>query len=488
MTGALYRACVRAASHLDRHGLTTPHTLKYGSGMPFAAKTTLLAFARSPARWTQAGLLVAAAFACTQVPRFFSHSVVPVARTSAATSQVRSAATSSSPQLPGAGQPASPQNAPAAELSAHPGAPVGQTLEVTVGRNDTLEAIFHREDLSLADLAAIRSLPGLRNDLDRVHRGESLTLVREGDKLLELRCRLSLAQILEVTRSASGFEAHLIAIPLETRTRALSGKIDSSLFEAMAAAGGHDSTTLALADIFAWEIDFVNEIQPGDTFTVTYDEVYDHGKYAEDGPILAARFTNGGHEYVAVRYVSPDGHAGYYTPDGRSLRKAFLRAPLKFTRVSSPFSLHRRHPILNLIRAHKGIDFAAPTGTPVWAAGDGRVIFAGRKGGYGNVVVLDHAHGITTVYGHLSRFAHGLRIGDRVSQGNVIAYVGMTGLATGPHLHYEFRVNGVYKNPQTVSLPDAVPIDGTLRLDFLAKSGPLLGSLYPPEGPAFVSR
>jgi murein DD-endopeptidase MepM/ murein hydrolase activator NlpD len=297
-----------------------------------------------------------------------------------------------------------------------------------------------------------------------------------------------LAQSLEVTRSASGFEPHLIAIPLETRTRTLSAKIDHSLFEAMAAAGGHDSTTLALADIFAWDIDFVNEIQPGDTFTVTYDEVYDHGKYAEDGPVLAARFINEGHEYLAVRYVSPDGHPGYYTPDGRNLRKAFLRAPLKFTRVSSPFSLHRRHPILNLIRAHKGIDFAAPTGTPVWAAGDGRVIFAGRRGGYGNVVELDHAHGITTVYGHLSRFAHGLRIGERVSQGNVIAYVGMTGLATGPHLHYEFRVNGVFKNPQTVSLPDAVPIDSTLRGDFLAKTGPLLGSLYPPEGPGLVSR
>ena len=490
MTGALYRACVRAASHLDRRGLTTPHTLKYGSGMPLAAKTTVLAFARSPARWIQAGIVVAAAWACVQVPRLISHPLVfrPLPRTSAATSQVRPAASSSSLPLPGTVRPASAVNTPAVASSVQPTGPVRQTLEITVGRNDTLEAIFQREDLSLADLAAIRSLPGLRNDLDRVHRGESLTLVREGEKVLELTSRLSLAQSLDVTRSASGFEAHLIAIPLETRTRTLSAKIDHSLFEAMAAAGGHDSTTLARADIFAWDIDFVNEIQPGDTFTVTYDEVYDHGKYAEDGPILAARFINEGHEYVAVRYVTPDGHAGYYTPDGRNLRKAFLRAPLKFTRVSSPFSLHRRHPILNLIRAHKGIDFAAPIGTPVWAAGDGRVIFEGRKGGYGNVVVLDHAHGITTVYGHLSRFAHGLHIGDRVSQGNVIAFVGMTGLATGPHLHYEFRVNGVYKNPQTVSLPDAVPIDGTLRVDFLAKTGPLLGSLYPPEGPALVSR
>ncbi|MGH8220498.1 MAG: peptidoglycan DD-metalloendopeptidase family protein [Steroidobacteraceae bacterium] len=476
MTGALYRACVRAASQPRLRRLTIQHTLKYGSAMPLPAKTTVLAFARSPARWAQAGLLAAAAWACVQVPRYISR---PATRASAASSKARALATSSPTRLPGAAPSASALTGQAA---------AGQTLEVRVRRNDTLEAIFHREKLSLADLAAIRSLPGLRNDLDRLHPGESLTLVREGDELLGLTRRLSLAQSLEVRRSATGFEAHLVAIPLETRTRTLSGEIDSSLFEAMAAAGGHDSTTLALADIFAWDIDFVNEIQPGDRFTVTYDEVYDHGKYAEDGPILAARFINNGHEYVAVRYVSPSGQAAYYTPDGRSMRKAFLRAPLEFTRVSSPFSLHRRHPILNLIRRHTGVDYAAPIGTPVWAAGDGRVIFAGRKGGYGNAVVLDHAHGITTLYGHLSRFARGLHVGEHVSQGTVIAYVGMTGLATGPHLHYEFRVDGVYKNPQTVILPDAVPIEAGLRADFLAKTGPLLGSLYPLEGPALVSR
>lgn len=452
--------------------------------MPQAAKTTVVALVRSPARWLQAGAVAAAAWACTQAPRLISHAPP---RTAAAVSRPGSIASSSAIELTGARAAGAP-NVPASGASADPRAPVRETLEVSVRRNDTLEAIFERAGLSLRDLAAIRSLPGLRNDLDRLHPGEKLTIERNGDELLELTRRLTLAQTLEVTRSASGFRSRLIAIPLETRSRTISGRIDRSLFEAMAAAGGHDSTTLALADIFAWDIDFVNDIQPGDTFTVTYEEVYDRGKYAEDGPILAARFINNGHEYVAVRYVSPDGRAGYYTPDGRNLRKAFLRAPLEFTRVSSPFSLHRRHPILNLIRRHTGVDYAAPTGTPVWAAGDGRVIFAGRKGGYGNAVILDHANGITTLYGHLSRFARGLHVGERVSQGTVIAYVGMTGLATGPHLHYEFRVNGVYKNPQTVSLPDAVPIDASLREDFLAKTGPLLGTLYPPEGPALVSR
>jgi murein DD-endopeptidase MepM/ murein hydrolase activator NlpD len=484
MAGALYRAGVRAASQPGRRGLTSQHTVKYGAPMPLAAKTTVLALVRSPARWMQAASLAAAASACVLLPGLMPHAV-PL--TSSAISRLRSTA-SPAVLLPGAARSAAAPGAPAAPSSSNAGVPARQTLEVSVRRNDTLEAIFEREDLSLADLAAIRGIPGLRADLDRLRPGESLTLVRDGAELLGLTRRLSLAQRLEVRRTAAGFESRLIAIPLETRARTLSGKIDRSLFEAVAAAGGHDSTTLALADIFAWDIDFVNDIQPGDSFTVTYEEVYDHGKYAEDGPILAARFINNGHEYVAVRYVSPGAQAGYYTPDGRSMRKAFLRAPLEFTRVSSPFSLHRRHPILNLIRRHTGVDYAAPIGTPVWAAGDGRVIFAGRKGGYGNAVVLDHAHGITTLYGHLSRFARGLRVGEHVSQGTVIAYVGMTGLATGPHLHYEFRVNGVYKNPQTVSLPDAVPIDASLREDFLAKTGPLLGSLYPPEGPGLVSR
>jgi murein DD-endopeptidase MepM/ murein hydrolase activator NlpD len=170
------------------------------------------------------------------------------------------------------------------------------------------------------------------------------------------------------------------------------------------------------------------------------------------------------------------------------MRKAFLRAPLDFTRVSSRFDLHRHHPILNLIRAHKGVDYAAPIGTPVHAAGDGRVAFAGRKGGYGNVLEIDHSRGIVTVYGHLSRFAAGMRPGRRVEQGTVVAYVGMTGLATGPHLHYEYRVNGAFQNPQTVKFPEAVPIDAALREDFLAQTGTLLATLDPPLGPALVAR
>ncbi len=398
---------------------------------------------------------------------------------------------------PGPGHDLGPGYAAGSRATAAPGAAAAvdarataapAVSEVLVGRNDTLDRIFRRLQLSLADLAALRALPGIKSDLDLLKPGEKLTLRHAGAQVVGLTRRLSLEQTLEVTRGASGFEAQLIKNPLETRERTVSGTIDSSLFGAMTQAGAHDQTTIAMANIFAWEIDFVNEIQPGDSFTVTYEEVYEKGKYLQDGPILAARFINQGHEYLAVRYVAPDGRVGYYTPDGRSLRKAFLRAPLEFTRVSSPFSLHRRHPILNLIRAHKGVDYAAPIGTPVRAAADGRVLFAGRRGGYGNLVELDHSGGITTVYGHLSRFARGLHLGERVAQGQVIAYVGMTGLATGPHLHYEYRVNGVFKNPQTVKLPDVAPIDDSLRADFLAKTGSLLATLYPPVGPSLVSR
>ncbi len=362
------------------------------------------------------------------------------------------------------------------------------TVRVIVNRNDTLDHIFRRLALSLADLASLRSLPGIRAHLDRLRPGETLTLTAKSGNLVGLERRLNIDQTLKVDRSPQGFTANVLQNPLATRTRTINGSIDSSLFESMAGAGGHDQTALNLADIFGYDIDFVLDIRPGDSFTVTYTEVLQDGRYLQDGPVLAARFVNQGKEYLAVRYLGASGNADYYSPQGRSLHKAFLRAPLEFTRVSSPFSLHRLHPILNTIRAHKGVDYAAPIGTPVRAAGDGRVLFAGRRGGYGNLVELDHSRGITTVYGHLSRFAAGLHAGQHVTQGQVIAFVGMTGLATGPHLHYEYRVDGVFKNPQTIKFPEALPIDGPQRADFLARSTPLLASLNPPPGPSLVSR
>ncbi len=362
------------------------------------------------------------------------------------------------------------------------------TTDIVVGRNDTLDRIFRKLNLSLTDLANLRALPGIRTHMDNLRLGESLHFVYRDDALDRFERRLNENETLRVERRPDGLHADVLQNPLEGRTRTVRGVIDRSLFEAVGAAGAHDQTAVNLADIFQWDIDFVLDIQPRDSFCVTYRELYQNGVYVKDGPVLAASFTNQGRVYYAVRYVDSEDAARYFTPDGRSLHKAFLRAPVEFTRISSRFNSARYHPILNLIRAHKGIDYAAPMGTPVRAAGDGRVAYAGPKGGYGNVVELEHSRSITTVYGHLSRFAKGTRAGAHVTQGQVIAYVGMTGLATGPHLHYEYRVNGVFKNPQTVPLPDASPIEARFREDFLASSAPLLATLEAPIGPALVSR
>lgn len=362
------------------------------------------------------------------------------------------------------------------------------TIDIIVKSNDTLDGIFRRLKLNLTDLATLRGLPGLKARLDSLRPGELLRLSHRDGALTGLERRLSDSETLQVVRENDELRANVLQNPLETRVRTLRAVINSSLFEAIEDAGGHDQTAVSLADIFGWDIDFVLDIQPGDSFVVTYQELFRDGAYLKDGPVLAASFTNQGREYVAVRYVDPDGMAHYYTPEGKSMRKAFLRAPLEFTRVSSRFNSARRHPILNLIRAHKGVDYAAPMGTPVKAAGDGRIRFAGQKGGYGNVVEIEHTRSIVTVYGHLSRFAKGTHVGAHVAQGSIIAYVGMTGLATGPHLHYEYRVNGVFKNPQTIALPDSEPIDGRLHDDFVARTTPLLGLLVAPMGPALVSR
>ena len=361
------------------------------------------------------------------------------------------------------------------------------TIDVIVTRNDTLDHIFRRLKLNLADLASLRSLPGIRTALDSLKPGEQLHFTHREGQLFGLERRLNESQTLKVSRDGDSLKANVLVNALDTRARTVRGVIDTSLFEAVEAAGAHDQTAVALADIFGWDIDFVLDVRPGDAFVVTYQEIWRDGSWVKDGPIEAAEFVNQGREYRAVRYTDPEGGSHYYTPDGRSLHKAFLRAPVEFTRVSSRFNSARFHPILNRIRAHKGVDYAAPIGTPVRAAGDGRIRFAGWKGGYGNVVEIEHSRSIVTVYGHLSRFAHETHSGTHVTQGTVIAYVGMTGLATGPHLHYEYRVNGVFKNPQTVGLPAAEPIDPRWREDFLARSAPLLSSLDIP-GPMLVAR
>jgi murein DD-endopeptidase MepM/ murein hydrolase activator NlpD len=362
------------------------------------------------------------------------------------------------------------------------------TIEVIVSRNDTLDRIFRRLELDVADLATLRALPDLRAQLDRLHPGELLKFMHHDGELLGLERQLSASETLQVTRDQEGFDAKVLENPLETRVRTAQGVIRSSLFQATSDAGVGDNIALQLASIFAYDIDFVLEIQTGDRFVVTYEQDWQDGEYLKDGDILAVKFINSGREYRAVRFENDAGNGDYYTPDGRSLRKAFIRAPVSFSRVSSRFNMYRRHPVLNRIRAHKGVDYAAPTGTPVKAAGDGTVKFVGRQGGYGNVIEIAHTGGVVTVYGHLSRFAKGIKRGAKVDQSQLIGYVGATGLATGPHLHYEYRVRGVHKDPQTVPLPKADPVHPSLMAAFYAQTREHDASLEMPIGPLLVAR
>jgi murein DD-endopeptidase MepM/ murein hydrolase activator NlpD len=237
-------------------------------------------------------------------------------------------------------------------------------------------------------------------------------------------------------------------------------RIHRSLFEDAADAGLSDSLILAFVQIFGWDVDFALDIEPGDRFTVIYEVKYWRGKKVADGEIVAAELINSGRVYRAVRFPGAGGKMEYYSVTGRNLRRPFLRTPVKFSRVSSEFAKARFHPVLKVWRAHNGVDYVAPVGTPVYATASGRVIWRGWSGSYGKTIVIDHGDSYTTLYGHLDDYRPDLRTGQYVKQGAVIGYVGQTGLTTGPHLHYEFRVNGQHRNPLTLDFPqqDAVPV------------------------------
>ena len=260
------------------------------------------------------------------------------------------------------------------------------------------------------------------------------------------------AQIV-IERQGDGYTIRTLPAQLEKRLFVRTGEISTNLYAATDAAEMPEAAANQLAEIFSGDIDFHHDLRKGDKFTVMYEMVYSNGTLVNTGRIQAAEFINQGQTYRAV-YFQGD----YYTAEGKSVRKAFLRSPIAFSRVSSGFTKSRFHPVLNKWRAHKGVDFAAPIGTKVKATSDGVISSFGRQGGYGNVILINHQGRFTTVYGHLSRFAKGLRRGQRVAQGEVIGYVGMTGLTSGPHLHYEFKIDGQQRDPLRVALPDAKPI------------------------------
>jgi len=262
------------------------------------------------------------------------------------------------------------------------------------------------------------------------------------------------------------------------RQRIASGTITGSLFASAERAGMDQRTTMNLVDIFSWDIDFARDMRSGDTFKVIYEERFDDEGKTLESSILAARFVNQGKQYQAIRYQQVNGDVNYFTPDGKSMRKAYLKAPVKFSRISSRFTLRRKHPILGYTRAHRGVDYAAPRGTPVHAIGEGYIAFKGWKHGYGRFILIRHNNRQhSTAYAHMSRFARGIKRGKHVRQGQVIGYVGMSGLATGPHLHFEFRSRGRAVNPLTVKHPPARPVAKAERDRFMQQTAPLLGQL-----------
>ena len=358
---------------------------------------------------------------------------------------------------------------------AAPPAPAWDT--VTVSRGDSLSRIFGRLGLSPAVLHQVLHTDAETRSLKHLLPGQQLHFQIDDQGLKAMKYERSLVTTLLVQRDDDGYNSELVSTPLSTRIVHAAATINDSLFLDGQSAGMSDNLIMQMVAIYGWDIDFAQDIRSGDHFRLLYQEQYKDGVKVRDGPILAAEFVNQGRMYRAFRYTDPDGHTDYYNESGASMRKAFLRTPLRFTRISSGFSLHRKHPILNTIRAHKGVDYAAPIGTPIKAAGDGVVAFLGRKGGYGRVIVLKHGGRYSTLYGHMSAYARHLRAGSRVKQGQVIGYVGMSGLATGPHLHYEFRINGVHRNPLTVKLPKAKSIPAQYLADFKLKSTTLLAEL-----------
>lgn len=341
----------------------------------------------------------------------------------------------------------------------------------TIRRDDTLASLLKRLNIRNDD-----AIDFLRTNHDASYLASQLkpgqtvrAQTSEAGTLIELQYQINATNLLSVTNSDSGYIAKTREISFNKHTVLKSATIKNSLFGATDAADIPDSIAMQLVDIFSTDIDFQTDLRKGDRLVVAYEAEYSEGLQVKAGQVLSAEFTNDGKTYSAFMYRDPVGHANYYSADGKSMHKSFLRSPLEFSRISSGFSTGRLHPILQTMRAHKGVDYAAPIGTRVKASGDGVVEFVGSKGGYGNVVVLQHNNKISTVYGHLSGFAPGLHAGTKVSQGEVIAFVGMTGLATGPHLHYEFLLNGEHRNPVTVALPSAEPIPSNYKAAFLAQ-------------------
>lgn len=378
----------------------------------------------------------------------------------------------------GAAAPEQVDAAGQADGASQTAAPARDWKTVAVRPGDTLAAMFSRHGLGPSTVHHVVYLDERTARLRDLQPGEEMQLALDGEGALSaLRFELNEAQLVEVVAGEDGLESRVIDRPIETRVVRASGVIHDSLYLAAQKAGLSDPLIMKLARIFAWDIDFVYDIRAGDRFFLVYEELYREGEKLRDGNILAATFVNRGETLSAVRYDTGEGFAEYYTPEGRNMRKEFLRTPVDFRRISSRFDPNRLHPSLGYRRPHRGVDYAADRGTPIIATGNGRVQRANWYGGYGNCVIVEHAGRYSTLYAHMSKFARGVRSGERVKQGQIIGYVGMTGTATGPHLHYEFRVDGTHKDPLKVDFPAAEPLPESEQAAFQQVAGPLMAQL-----------
>jgi murein DD-endopeptidase MepM/ murein hydrolase activator NlpD len=384
--------------------------------------------------------------------------------------------TTSNPIKAKSGADAEPENASLDADDDTPAAP-GQKV-VRVANGDTLSTVFAKVGLSTNVLHEVLNSSKEAKQFSRLKVGQELEFQLDPDGQLEsLRSKLNDLESISLAKSDKGFAFKREMVKPDTRTAYAHGVIDSSLFLSAKRAGLSHGLTMDLANIFGYDIDFAMDIRGGDEFELVYEEKVVNDKQVGTGNILSARFTNRGKTFTAVRYTNKQGNSSYYSADGTSMRKAFIRTPVDFARISSRFSNGRRHPILNKIRAHKGVDYAAPRGTPIKAAGDGKIALAGRKGGYGNTVVIQHGSRYRTLYAHMQGFAKGIRTGGNVKQGQIIGYIGTTGLSTGPHLHYEFQVNGTHVDPLSQKLPMADPIASSEKARFLQLSKPLMARM-----------
>jgi murein DD-endopeptidase MepM/ murein hydrolase activator NlpD len=348
---------------------------------------------------------------------------------------------------------------------------------LTIKSGQTLADLFQQQNFSATDLAHLLDTPGNASCLRNIYPGDEFAFLRNDDgSLRAIRFDRDDRTRVVASFAPGGIKQTELDRNVERRTHVAHGTINSSLFGAGEDAGMSDAMILKLASAFGYDIDFAQDLRQGDNFTVIYDDVYREGERLRDGDIIAATFVNKGKRYYAFRFTDNTGGTSYYSAEGRPLKKTFLRTPLEFSRITSYFSVARLHPILGMMRAHKGVDYAAPQGTPIRSAGDGKIVFRGWQPGYGNVVIVQHNPHMTTLYGHMSRLGN-IQIGQRVAQGATIGYVGMTGLATGPHLHYEFRIDGSHRDPLTVTTLPPEPLPSIELARFRMQAQPMLTKL-----------